>query len=247
MIKEAMQYFLEKVSPQTFTIDGHTFSDRVLNQIDTKEPIPAPIEISTLTGLIDYIKSGKDFNAKVLTPGGKALPQLVPTIIKITSPKEVYLVSPLRPDMRRNNYIYCSADTPRISFNNFIDAESFNILLQSCFIQDENTAAVLRVIGNIKESNVKESSDDGVSQQVVAKVGIVKLADVPVPNPVILRPFRTFTEVEQPASKFVLRMQDGPRAALFEADGGAWRNEAMQNIKEYLEKALQGYAVSVIS
>lgn len=35
-------------------------------------------------------------------------------------------------------------------------------------------------------------------------------------------------------------MKDGPRAAIFEADGGAWRNESILNIKEYLKKELEG-------
>ena len=33
-------------------------------------------------------------------------------------------------------------------------------------------------------------------------------------------------------------MKDGPRAAIFEADGGAWRNKAILSIKEYLKKEL---------
>ena len=51
------------------------------------------------------------------------------------------------------------------------------------------------------------------------------MADVKVPNPVTLRPFRTFIEVEQPESKFIFRMREGGRCAIFEADGahGSWR------------------------
>ncbi len=48
----------------------------------------------------------------------------------------------------------------------------------------------------------------------------------------------TFLEVEQPVSQFVFRMKDGPRAAIFEADGGAWRNQAIVNIREYLKEQL---------
>ncbi|MEB9776454.1 hypothetical protein P4K25_31445, partial [Bacillus cereus] len=59
-----------------------------------------------------------------------------------------------------------------------------------------------------------------------------------VPNPVQLSPYRTFVEVEQPESKFVFRMREGARCGLFEADGGAWKLEAMNNIKEYLKEAL---------
>ncbi|EEM50051.1 hypothetical protein bthur0006_56890 [Bacillus thuringiensis serovar kurstaki str. T03a001] len=33
-------------------------------------------------------------------------------------------------------------------------------------------------------------------------------------------------------------MREGARCGLFEADGGAWKLEAMNNIKEYLKEAL---------
>jgi len=62
-------------------------------------------------------------------------------------------------------------------------------------------------------------------------------------NPIRLRPYRTFREIEQPASLFVLRLQKGrdgelPRAALFEADGGQWKLEACQAIKHWLDMEL---------
>lgn len=34
-------------------------------------------------------------------------------------------------------------------------------------------------------------------------------------------------------------MKEGPSAAIFEADGGAWRNEAIRNIHDYLYHELQ--------
>lgn len=37
-----------------------------------------------------------------------------------------------------------------------------------------------------------------------------------------------------------IKLQSGPTATLFEADGGAWRNEAMKNIKVWLKTALSG-------
>jgi len=33
-------------------------------------------------------------------------------------------------------------------------------------------------------------------------------------------------------------MQDGPQMALFEADSGAWKNETIKNIEEYLKEEL---------
>jgi hypothetical protein len=94
-------------------------------------------------------------------------------------------------------------------------------------------------VGNIKEENVRQTGDDGVTQTVTAKSGIARVEDVSVPNPVHLAPFRTFREVSQPLSPFVLRMKQGregglPTVALFEADGGKWKLDAIQFIRDYL-------------
>jgi hypothetical protein len=83
---------------------------------------------------------------------------------------------------------------------------------------------------------------------VTVKTGIAKIEDVFVPNPVVLAPYRTFPEIAQPESKFIFRMQTGPTAALFEADGGAWRNEAMGRIKAWLEEQLAEFKyIKIIS
>ena len=85
--------------------------------------------------------------------------------------------------------------------------------------------------------------DDGVTQKATVKKGINGKEDAVVPNPVNLRPYRTFTEVEQPESEFVFRMKQSDHdvcCALFEADGGAWKREAMKKVKEYLEFELNG-------
>ena len=108
-------------------------------------------------------------------------------------------------------------------------------MMQSSFVDNEDKALILKVVGNVQEKNVSEAGDDGVTQTVVMKTGVATLENVIVPNPVTLAPFRTFPEIEQVDSEFVFRMQSGPRAALFEADGGAWKNEAMRRIKEWLE------------
>ena len=58
------------------------------------------------------------------------------------------------------------------------------------------------------------------------------------PNPVTLRPYRTFNEVEQPASQFVFRINKLANLALFEADGGKWKLEAVESIANYLKNEL---------
>ena len=84
-------------------------------------------------------------------------------------------------------------------------------------------------------------ADDGMTQQVTARSGISLVQQVPVPNPVELVPFRTFTEIEQPASPFVFRMRrdgDAIMAALFAADADMWKREAILNIRDYFGSEL---------
>ena len=71
-----------------------------------------------------------------------------------------------------------------------------------------------------------------------------------VPSPCVLRPYRTFVEVMQPASSFIFRLEQGREqtvnAAIIEADGGAWKLDAVSNIIVYLAKELAGTGVKVI-
>ena len=119
------------------------------------------------------------------------------------------------------------------------------IALQVLFEQTEDAAALLALVGNIKDEKVATHDDDGVTQTVTARQGVVLAQNVKAPNPVTLRPYRTFREVEQPASKFVFRMQAGkegakPLCALFEADGGRWKLEAVQGIAAFLRANVPG-------
>ena len=86
--------------------------------------------------------------------------------------------------------------------------------------------------------NSVQVDDDGVTQTVSSASGVVLVKEEKIPNPVTLAPFRTFSEIEQPESSFVLRVNDRGRVGLFEADGGSWRNTAMLRIKEYLDNHL---------
>lgn len=53
--------------------------------------------------------------------------------------------------------------------------------------------------------------------------------------------------VDQPESNFTLRVNGEACVALFEADGGAWKNEAVENIKQYLVAGTYASNVVVIA
>lgn len=106
---------------------------------------------------------------------------------------------------------------------------------------DEDLELLLKAAGNIEKKNNQSYSDDGVSQVATMTVGVAQKADVIVPNPVKLIPYRTFQEVEQPASQFVFRIGDNevPTFMIVEAQNQIWKNEAVENIKNFFIAALR--------
>ncbi|MQS52148.1 hypothetical protein [Companilactobacillus mishanensis] len=208
--------------------DGITFF--VDRDGDVREWLPENIsvkrvQISTLTGVVDLIKNMDERNNEKL-------------FIQINGANRVNVFGAIDQYGRRESLIESIAQLPSIDLDTFQDQENMNIMLQSQFVENDDRALLLKVIGNLKEENVTTASDDGISQAVQIKSGIASVSKVKVPNPVELAPFRTFSEVDQPTSKFVFRMREGMMSAVFEADGGAWKNEAIQNIKDYLSEAL---------
>lgn len=223
--KDALQYLVglgeDKITRFT-AANGFEYTTEDISRINP--PTPNALSASTLTSLVDYIKGNTDLLGKL--------------IIQVKSPTEVYLMSELKEDKHREDYMSCNAIVPRIDFGRYIEAEMFNVMLQSSFVKNSNVEQLLIVTGRIKDEAVKETGDDGISQSVTVKTGVASLGAVIIPNPVVLAPYRTFPEVTQPESKFIFRMKSGPTAAIIEADGGAWRNEAMDSIKTFLKAEL---------
>ena len=97
---------------------------------------------------------------------------------------------------------------------------------------------ILDLLRRMTNENSVSSTDNGVTQTVDARQGVALSAKVEVKPRVLLRPFRTFLEVEQPESEFLLRVDAEKGIGLFEADGGIWKLEAKRNIAEYFAKAM---------
>jgi hypothetical protein len=218
MLREAMQYLLGLGKVNQLEVNGQVYVDKDVRKIS--EPVTQTIHIQSLTGLVDYIKSNFDGEQELM--------------IHVENHLEISVFTKNNSNMVRNVFIKAEPDLPRFRYEDFMDAETFNIKLQSMFVPNEDRDIMLKVVGNIKDESVKQIGDNGVSQAVTIRTGVSTVGDVVVPNPVSLKPYRTFLEVDQPASNFVFRMRDGGRCAIFEADGGAWKNKAMVNIKDYL-------------
>lgn len=226
-IKEALQWIAESQQPKIISNGLWNYTDSNLRRMD--EDLRADsIKMTTLSGLVDYIKAEVDGMSDRM-------------IVHVVSPTKVCLISNLDGDRKRECLVEVNAEIPEFNYGRFIDTESFVIGVRSKFIQNDGAESILRFAGTVESGTVAKYSDDGISQSATVRKGIAGKENELVPNPVKLRPYRTFTEVEQPESEFVFRMKDYDNSvacAIFEADGGAWKRVAMKNIKNYLEYEL---------
>ena len=231
--------------PEVMSINGHNYIT-VGNRIELVKPVlpekivkPDTFTAFSLDGLIDYIKSDVDGIFKDAERRH---------IVRVTSPTKVEVISPTTGYwMERIIVAQCAAVVPDITFGRFMDTDDFQIMVQTSFEDSDNRAIVLKLAGSVRKEQSMQTADDGTSQKVTINTGVATASDVIVKNPVILTPFRTFREVHQPESPFILRFNEDARAALFTGDGSAWKLEAVANIAEYLKANLAGYNVEVIA
>lgn len=224
MIKEALQYLHGLARPTIEEVNGQKFSTLSLNRIAEAAPV-AELTVNTLTGLVDYIDSHFDERNKLM--------------IQVKSPTEVLLFDALDSTNDRRYYIRAKALLPDITFERFMDRENFQIMMQANFVDNHDKTVVLNIVSNIVEDGSAEIKDNGMAQQVTVKKGVASVGYETIPGRVALKPFRTFAEVTQPESEFILRLREGAKVGLFEADGGAWELNAIHGIKEYLTEKLQ--------
>ncbi len=130
------------------------------------------------------------------------------------------------------------SDVPSISVNQYMSQEHAVIELQSLYAVTDDRDYLLALLSRIDVNQGVSSVDNGISQEVSVRTGAVLKEQQTVQPIVHLQPYRTFLEVEQPASDFLLRLDKDGRPALYEADGGAWKLEAKRNIAAYLGEQL---------
>lgn len=201
-----------------------------------KQDLTLTLACATLTALADYLNTNIDL-----------LAENEPVVIHVESPSKVNLYHQVTTDTgRRFRPLSVMADLPEINLlDRFVKHDKAMIELQSKFVQTDALKTLLGDLGNLAAEEEIGQADDGVTQEVIVRGGVER-RQKNIENPVSLAPFRTFAEIEQPVSPFVLRLEKsgGISVGLFEADGGAWRNTARQSIKAFLKNALdKEYAI----
>ncbi|EGO9013133.1 hypothetical protein D2A61_08610 [Enterococcus faecalis] len=231
-LREALKYAVELRDGQEviYLEKGKTFYDKNKAHLEELTPIKRAetLIVNSLSGLVRYLKSNFE-----KYKGGLGL------LIHIEGPTKVSVLSRLDEDRKRESLIEANLLLDKFPYRRFMDSEDFIINVQSLIQRDLDASAILACASSIRIEGGGDLTDNGISQQVTVKEGAATLTKAEVPSPAELRPYRTFLEVEQPASPFVFRINKRGECALFEADGGLWKNEAVESILNYLTGELE--------
>lgn len=226
-------------APEILEVDGVKYVSKKV--IDPREPDPQAhaLTVHTLSALVEYIRSNKD---------GLLVTEHLIHVVGATS---VDIVSTLKGRFRQREKVLTSVFPPPFDehgregfrLGEYLSAEWFVIGLMTHFEKTEDRDKAISLIGNMREEAVRTVEDDGHTQAISARKGVSLRHNVSLPNPIMLAARRSFPEIEQPVSPFVLRVRGGgeeklPEVALFEADGGAWELESVERIAEFLSSNL---------
>lgn len=230
LTREFLEKVEEMVQPQTLTEGIRTFVDKPMHMLVDEIAADTPLHTNSLSSVADYIKSNADFDA--LASDGRK-------IIHVEDEKTVWLYTEMNSFKKRSALLLASAWVSSFPFGQWLSLENFIISVQANFVTDEHRDELLSFVATVKQDTGVEQQDDGVTQKVTTRSGVSLSRTSKVPNPISLRPFRTFSEVEQPESSFVFRIKAeegcGVKAALFAADGDAWRHDAILKIRDYFQ------------
>lgn len=224
MLAKMIDKIVSLKETKTFEIGGQTYTDGHLTLVPVHVDRPECITVSGLDGICQLIRTE-------LSKVGTAV------LVQAKSYKSVEVMTTYLEDFSRNVLYRAEADVPGLR-TGFRDRETALIELRSLFIPGEGTAYLLDLLSRMTDENSVSTQDNGVTQTVEARQGIALKERVEVRPRVVLQPFRTFLEVDQPESEFLLRVDAEKGVGLFEADGGVWKLEAKKNIAAYFAKSL---------
>ena len=226
MLKDFVNRIVALAAPTTVEVDGSVYCNQELTFIQDKKPMPRCIDLTGLDSVCKMVRNEAEHVGLQI-------------FIQVKDYKSVSVFTSLDGDEDRLYLYKCVADTPAVTTDRFMPYENAVIELRSLYIPNEGTKYLLNLLSSISNESKVTSSDNGVTQQVEARSGIALNSMVKVEPRVSLQPFRTFIEVAQPESEFLLRINDKGQIGLFPADGGVWKLEATRYIAGYFEENLK--------
>ena len=235
---DALKWIKAQGGIHTIELDGRTYALESINRIkDPSESAPGKLIFHTLDGLLDY--AATQFKSEVVA--GVGYPAF-----HVKGPDRVKLYAPMQTAIGNVRWCYAEAELieDNYEYGEWYTQEQFIIELMGKFVHDNNLLALVSMVASITSVQESKTDDDGISPMIEIRKGLRLREEKKIENPITLAPWRTFREIDQPSSQFVIRIsedrQNRVTLALYEADGAVWKMEAIGSIGNYLSDRMTG-------
>lgn len=231
MLKALYEKILSTAQPILTVVENAMFcvtSDGKATELRPTIDHPDILPLNSLDALVKMIKT--------------EAPRFTEAPLYITIPSHLLVQCFTQPEpterfFRQFFYEVKATDVPGWDSKVQLGFEEMQIALRTRFQETPDALYAMKLLSDISTGAKITFNDNGVATSVVTKKGIDLQANEAIRPIVKLKPYRTFQEVEQPESTFLIRVNE--RGISFtEADGGMWKLKARETVKAFLEKAL---------
>lgn len=231
MLKDFIAHIQKTTQPLIHRDEGHTYAidcDGNCTEILPEEFHPALLKLTSLDALVKLVRT-------------EATEMDAP--LYITIPDHLTVRCFGQPDAyeRYHRQVYYEAnatDVPGWDQKVQLGFEEAQIALRTRFQETGDTLYAMKLLSDISLGAKVIYNDNGIATTVTTQKGVALQTNEQIKPLVNLKPYRTFQEVEQPESIFLIRLND--RGISFtEADGGMWKLHARETVKKYLEDRLK--------
>jgi hypothetical protein len=235
MFEQLIDTVQDAVKGEEIIIGSESYTTRPVFRLP-KVNLATALRTTTLQSVVDYFdKKIDDINGSVF--------------VHVAGPATVDIVKYLDEENRREIRICAEHTSHTIEFGRKYEQSEFITLLRSQVSPSVDRERLQKFVGSLNDESSLKLEDDGVSQRTVAKTGVATYSSVESDGVFLLSPFRTFSEIDQPESDFILRLHGRagsvPLVSLHESDNHAWKLEAIERIAGWLKT--NGVAVPILA
>jgi len=230
VLKEFIEHIQETTQPLIREVGGSTFAISATGRAEEIRPTidhPDTLTLNSLDALVKLVKTEAAHMEKSL-------------YITVPDHLTVRCFGQSNADRRYFRQLYYEAtatDVPGWDENVQLGFEEAQIALRTRFQETPDTVYAMKLLSDICCGAKVVYNDNGIATTVTTQKGVALQSNAQVRPIITLKPYRTFQEVEQPQSIFLIRVNE--RGISFtEADGGMWKLKARETIKAFLEERL---------
>mgnify|MGYP001039245922 CR=1 FL=1 len=230
MLKEFIEHIQNTTQPIIHQVGGRTFivtRNGNAGELRADPDCPDTLPLHSLDALVKLVR----------TEASKAE---APLYITIPDHLTVRCFGQPQPDARFFRQVYYEAhatNVPGWDEKVQLGFEEAQIAMRTRFQETADTVYALKLLSDICCGAKVVYNDNGIATTVTTQKGVALQSNDQIRPIITLKPYRTFQEVEQPESIFLIRV--GERGITFtEADGGMWKLKARETVKAFLEDKL---------